>query len=200
MRLLSGTAKTQLGAIFIIQNYSKFKLKFICRKKLLAILSCIGLSIFGISWTIHTDFTRVPVSENWTKERSRLWMNIYKPCIYYRFRSHETASYVHDWLLSEFARNSEWDKGMQITSAKLSDGIISRNPNITSEKLSKELMYWSAPHLGGEYAQNNLSNFSIIVRSRANVKLDESHNLHYKISVINKNNTIVELWNYWNFH
>ncbi len=182
------------------QIYLNCKKNLFSKKGFKIFIICIGIFFFLISWKIHSETKYVVVNENWTKERSNLWINIYKPCMYYRYRSSETGPQVYTWLLSEFSKDKEWEKGMQITSGQLSKAISLRDTKITAEKLNTALMYWSLPHSGEKYAQNNLNNFSVLVRSRANVKQDQSHNLHYKVSVISKNDTIVELWNYWSFH
>ena len=155
------------------------------------------LTTLTTSWLKDQSRTAISVGENWTLQSTKTWLNVYKLCSYQRFHAPQSVSTLHERILVKLEVNATWLSGMDIDSSTLVKGILSRIGTLDRHALHKQLAEWSVPYIGSQYASKNLYPFTIIIRSTSDNTGSTSHHLHLKLSDMNSDGTLIEIWDYW---
>ena len=155
------------------------------------------LTTLTTAWLKDQSRTAISVGENWTLQSTKTWLNVYKLCSYQRLHAPQNRYTVQERILLKLESSGTWSYGMDIDSSTLKKGILYRTGSLKNHALHKHLAEWSVPFFGSQYASKNLNPFTIIVRSASDNAGSTSHHLHLKLSDMNSDGSLIEIWDYW---
>jgi len=189
--------------VFVIDNHPNNYRHFKWNDKkgiVIAVFAVVLFSTLLTAWFRDQSQTTIPEGEDWTLQSTKTWLNVYKLCSYQRFHAPQNVSTLHERILLKLEANATWSNGMDIDSSTLAKGILSRTGSLKNHVLHKQLAEWSVPYFGSQYASKNLNPFTIIIRSASDDTGSTSHHLHLKLSDMDSDGSLIEIWDYWIFN
>ena len=149
--------------------------------------------ILCAGWAYVSQDSKLPIKNDWTKQRSEFWFNWVRPCRYYRFQSQESASTIADWFVDRFHEVGSWNPYLITDSEKLRETIKSQFSARHDQVINQFVMDWSIPLLGQDFALKSIDPFMVIVHTK-DEPFSTKRTVHIRIFDTPPYGAIIEVW------